>query len=370
MSSRGRKSHASLEQRLAESLKRAPIGECLEFERIIELAREGRRARDYYTLMQHVITCPACRRAVLQARALIEAQRRSLARWLRWWALPRPLAWASALGVVAVVALTVWLARSASTERVAGVDAKTRSVATVPDRPTLPAPRSGATAPRLAEARPAAPSAPLRTDLTPVPASQRELQEARRLAPFVQSAVNLLQQATATLGVRVAPQPDALWLTLTEPDLLRNAALEPAETTRFRWLPVANAERYEVRLTRESVLFSTTLLANQTEFTLNNPLSAGEYELHLIVVDQEQQRMLRARFYVLNAEQLRQLAWARQHAREKPLLSAAVFYQIDRYAEALECLERAAQRYPTDALVARWRTVVQQRIQQRARELN
>ncbi|MDW8106900.1 MAG: hypothetical protein RMK45_05405 [Armatimonadota bacterium] len=72
----------------------------------------------------------------------------------------------------------------------------------------------------------------------------------------------------------------------------------------------------------------------------------------------------------MNAEQLQQLAWARQHACEKPLLCAAVFYQIDRYAEALVCLERAARRYTDDPLVARWRAVVQQRIQQRACERN
>ncbi|MCX7925697.1 MAG: hypothetical protein N2554_07800 [Fimbriimonadales bacterium] len=71
-----------LERRLAERLRRTPIGACLGFDQLIELARRGQRAIHYRALMLHIISCPDCRRSYLQVRAIVQAQRPRLLRWL------------------------------------------------------------------------------------------------------------------------------------------------------------------------------------------------------------------------------------------------------------------------------------------------
>ncbi len=71
-----------LERRLAARLRHAPAGACLEFEQFIELARRGRRTPNYHALMLHIVSCPECRRSYLQTRAIVQAQRPRLIRWL------------------------------------------------------------------------------------------------------------------------------------------------------------------------------------------------------------------------------------------------------------------------------------------------
>lgn len=370
----GTDARTPLERRLGHHLSAQPSGECLSLEQLTALARLGRRAPEYRELMHHVITCPACRQALLQARALVRAQRPRPLIWLQEVLLPRPLVWMPALGALVIVALLVWYGRGTPSQ-VASVAPRepATTAAPMPEVPTPPAKRSSQPTPQLAQERvkPPASAAPPPSRETPqLPASQRELQAARQYAAFVQQAVRLLQQATAALEMRTMPRPATPWLSFVEPDLLNNAALEP-NTRRFRWQPVPDAEGYEVKLIRASdgaTLAAATLDAAQTELVLEAPLPAGSYELHLIAFQGLRQQTAHVRFYVLNAEQLQQLQWARHHAQDKPLLSAAVFYQIDRYKEALECLERAAQKYPNDAQVEKWRAVVQARLRLRASE--
>lgn len=370
----GTDARTSLEGRLGRHLSARPLGECLSLEQLTALARLGRKAPEYRELMQHVITCPACRQALLQARALVRAQRPRVLVWLQEVLLPRPLVWMPALGALVIVALLIWYGRGTPSQT-ASVAPREPSTAAAPAQevPAPPAERLSQPTPQLAQERvkppaSAAPQAPRTTP--PLPASQRELQTARQYAAFVQQAVGLLQQAAAALEMRTVPRPATPWLNFVEPDLLNNAALEP-NTRRFRWQPVPDAEGYEVKLIRVSdgtTLAAATLDATQTELVLDAPLPAGSYELHLTAFQGLQQKTARVMFYVLDVEQLQQLQWARQHAQDKPLLSAAVFYQIDRYGEALECLERAAQQYPSDPQVEKWRAVVQARLRLRASE--
>lgn len=99
-----------LERRLAVLVRHAPIGQCLTFAQFMELARRGRRASAYHTHMLHVVSCPACRRAYLNLRALMYLQRPSLARWLKRFSLPSMPQWALASGVAAsVFALALWV---------------------------------------------------------------------------------------------------------------------------------------------------------------------------------------------------------------------------------------------------------------------
>lgn len=98
-----------IERRLRRRLRNAPLGECLIFEQFLELAKQGRRAAGYYEQMSHIISCPACRRAYLGLRVILQAQRPSLARWLSRLATPRLPQWALATGFAGVVfAFAVW----------------------------------------------------------------------------------------------------------------------------------------------------------------------------------------------------------------------------------------------------------------------
>lgn len=98
-----------VERQLKQRLRYAPIGKCLTFEQFLEVAKRGRRAAGYYELMTHIISCPACRRAYLELRVILQAQRPSLARWLSRLTTPRLPQWALATGFAGVVfAFAVW----------------------------------------------------------------------------------------------------------------------------------------------------------------------------------------------------------------------------------------------------------------------
>jgi hypothetical protein len=362
-----------LERRLATRLKGAAIGECLSFEQLISLARRGRRAPEYYTLMPHVISCPACRKAVLQARALVQAQRPSLARWLQRLALPRPIVWAPALGVVAL-AFFLWRNGSAPQNQIATqppTDSEPSVVVAQPERAGEPQAESRPVEsdPRIAEARPKPPASP-RAPLTPAPpTSQRELQVARQLPAFVREAVSLVNQAAA-LTTRSAPAPAKPAIEFLQPDLQHNGSLTN-DTVRFQWLPVSGAQGYRFTLQRADggVVATADLNAEQTEYTLSAPLQAGEYEIAIsAVMSESPTRTLRRQFYVLDAAQQRRYEWAQQHADELPLLSAAVFYSIDRYADALSSVEAAARKYPNDKRVSQWRKLIEARLNLQAGE--
>ncbi|MCX7925700.1 MAG: hypothetical protein N2554_07815 [Fimbriimonadales bacterium] len=98
-----------LERRLAERIRHMPLGQCLTFEEFMELAQQGRRAKGYHQQMLHLVSCPACRRAYMELRALLQMRRFSLARWFKRLSIPHLPQWALASGVAAsVFALALW----------------------------------------------------------------------------------------------------------------------------------------------------------------------------------------------------------------------------------------------------------------------
>jgi len=136
-------------------------------------------------------------------------------------------------------------------------------------------------------------------------------------------------------------------------------------------MPVDNAKGYRVRLiqaNRAEPVVDVALEVGQTRLAFEQPLRPGEYTLTIVVEQEGRSRVFRRNFYVLSAEQQRALRWARENAERYPLLSAAVFYENDRYTDALRCLERASREYPNDRLVAAWRKQVEARIRQRVAE--
>ncbi|MCS7301534.1 MAG: hypothetical protein NZ556_08295, partial [Fimbriimonadales bacterium] len=361
-----------LERRLAARLKNTPVGECLSLEQILTLVREGRRAPNYYALMQHVITCTECRQAVLQARALVQAQRPSWARWLQRLALPRPLIWAPAVGVATVLLLFfVSYQRNPSQQQLALQPTNRQAEPAVSVAPhdaagtTADTTRSGTAHPRVADSRLAQPP----QERPPAPLSSDELQQAARYPSFVRDAVQILSQAAATLGMRSVPDAAAPPLEFTQPDLQRNISVM-SQNRRFQWKPVPEALGYQFVLRRVngSILAETTLGADQTEFTLDAPLPPAQYEVRLVAQLPDKTLSLRREFYVLNAELQQRYEWAQRHAEKSPLLCAAVFYQIDRFEDALRCIERAVQKYPNDPRVNRWREVIQTRLNLRLGE--
>lgn len=353
-----------LERRLSARLKDAPAGTCLTFEQFLELARRGRRATNYHALMEHIVSCPACRSSYLQMRAILKAQRPSLKRWLSRFVAPKIWVHASATGAAALIfALFFWQTRSPAPQ--SGVQPSGLPIVQAqPSEPSSPtsAMRDAGTLPQLADSRTKPPSF--------ISTVERELQSAGQYASFVGEAVHFVSSLTS-LTTRSDGQRSQPWLHLKQPDIESNGSIEP-DAVSFEWLPVENATGYRVRV--DSVgeaartVEETRLEPTETRFTLREPLPAGEYELTIIVVQAGQERVYRRKFYVLDAERLRQLEWARQHIESKPLLSAAVFYMLDRYTEALVSLERAIQKHSNDPLVKQWRVLVEERVQERKAE--
>jgi hypothetical protein len=215
--------------------------------------------------------------------------------------------------------------------------------------------------PRIADSRLETPSAPAASD---------ELRRARQSPPFVASAVEWLQQSVAQLTLRSDEQSQTPWLRLRTPDIESNSAIEPGVVV-FEWTPVDNAKGYRVRLiqaNRAEPVVDVALEVGQTRLAFEQPLRPGEYTLTIVVEQEGRSRVFRRNFYVLSTEQQRALRWARENAERYPLLSAAVFYENDRYTDALRCLERASREYPNDRLVAAWRKQVEARIRQRVAE--
>mgnify|MGYP000067781463 CR=1 FL=1 len=345
-----------IERRLRRRLRNAPLGECLIFEQFLELAKQGRRAAGYYEQMSHIISCPACRRAYLGLRVILQAQRPSLVRWFRRVRFPTALTLAPATAIAAVVfALILWQTRTPETLGEPSV------IAATPDPALSPgAPVTGETQPKFADSRLSTPDAP------PLSA-QEELSRARQMPFFVGSAVALVQQAMAQITVRSDNPLETPWLRLRAPDIESNSAIELGAVF-FQWVPVANATGYQVRLSRadqQEPVVDATLSTAQTRLTLDKPLPSGEYTLTITVMQGEESRTFRREFYVLSPNQQRALRWARENAEQYPLLSAAVFYENDRYTDALNCLEHARKAYPNDRLVDEWRKQVEARIRQR-----
>jgi hypothetical protein len=201
-----------------------------------------------------------------------------------------------------------------------------------------------------------------------------------RVASFLREAAGAFT-AILTAGSRAidadAPNLQAPPIRLLEPDIERNAAIASTRPA-FRWQPVAQATGYTLQI-REAdslrVLVETTLDATQTHYLLppEATLACGdEYEIVLTALREGVEPLtLRRRFSVLSDEQHKRWEWAQQHERTHPLLSAMVYYyHLDRYGDALRCLQRAKQRYPHDTEIIRWLTLVEQRIRQREAEFS
>jgi hypothetical protein len=370
-----RDTRTPLEKQLSAYLRQHPEGECLEFEELLTLARRGHRARDYHRAMRHIAACPACRRAYLELRAIERMQAHGLLARLRQLWSP-PTVWAPAVGVaVAAIALVWWLWMPRGTQiaqqppRLAHPEAPTPSIAFEPKHTPTP--------PRLADETPRITKPPIEPPRPATPL-ERELAAIKKMEPFLREAASAFTAMLSSGSIRShtqnLPTPP---IRLLEPDIERNIAIAETRPT-FRWQPVAQATGYTLQI-REAdssrVLVETTLDATQTRYQLPPEATlarGGEYELVLTALREGAEPLVvKRRFSVLSNEQYQQWRWAQRHERTHPLLSAMVYYyHLDRYTDALRCLQRARKQYPHDTQITRWLTLVEQRIRQREAEFS
>jgi hypothetical protein len=369
-----RDTRTPVEKQLGAYLRQHPEGECLEFEELLTLARRGHRARDYHRAMRHIAACPACRRAYLELRAIERMQApRFLARLRQLWS--PPTVWAPAVGVtVAAIALVWWLWTPRGTQiaqqppRLAHPEPPIASVPSEPKR--APAP------PRLADETPRATKPPAEPPRPATPL-ERELASIKRIEPFIREAASAFTALLSSGSIRSHDQNlQAPPIRLLEPDIERNAAIASTRPA-FRWQAVDQATGYhlQIRADGSGLLIETTLDATQTHYLLppEATLARGdEYEIVLTALREGVEPLtLRRRFSVLSDEQHKRWEWAQRHERTHPLLSAMVYYyHLDRYTDALRCLQRARKQYPHDTQITRWLTLVEQRIRQREAEFN
>ncbi|MCS7208842.1 MAG: hypothetical protein NZ874_04640 [Fimbriimonadales bacterium] len=412
-----------LERRLATRMRAAPLGECLTFEEFLELARRGRHAKGYYQHITHLVSCPACRRAYIETRALLRLQRPSWVRWLSRVATPQLPQWAIASAVAAsVFALALWTfyPKSEGTQIASNPTPLRRSeVAVKPE--TEPAPPAATQPPSQttsSEVRPSTPrvrpadkaptrpsgakrkepsnpsqgkveqdsveNAPRQTQLAqgrPSDGSAGDTQKSsqpsspeteqspleRELASLAgrlgANAVDKLRQTFAALasgGARVrgsgsrAAHGSIAW---EAPDLSESDLLEDTMPV-FRWHAVESTEKYILALHRygdETPLSEVELAPEQTEYRVPSALARGEqYEVRLRAV-RGRLRTLQGtlRFTVMSEAQVANLRAARALKESHPITSALALYELKRYREALETLERAQQRHPNDEQIRR-----------------
>jgi tetratricopeptide (TPR) repeat protein len=101
-------------------------------------------------------------------------------------------------------------------------------------------------------------------------------------------------------------------------------------------------------------LLEEELPETQTLFQLRSLASGGEYELILSAPRGERATLkTEIRFQVMSDAQQAQLRWARQNASEAPLVAGLLLYQLERYREAIDALQRAQQLYPDDEAISR-----------------
>jgi tetratricopeptide (TPR) repeat protein len=135
------------------------------------------------------------------------------------------------------------------------------------------------------------------------------------------------------------------------PDLSETALLEETTVT-LQWESVEGATRYMVVLRRRDTgetLLEEELPETQTLFQLRSLASGNEYELVLSAPRGERATLkTEIRFRVMSEAQRAELQWARQNATQAPLVAGLIFYQLERYPEALDALQRAQQKYPND----------------------
>ncbi len=438
---------APLERRLAERLRHKPLGQCLVFEEFMALVQQGRRAKGYHQHMQHLVSCPACRRAYTELRALLSLQRFSLVRWLKHLRASQFPQWVLASGVAAsVFALALWTFYPKSTNPnliAAKPDAPPRTevahnpmpprddttapkepslpkntVSPKPSRPTGGAQTSGSHEPRnrntgktdsetkqpkpsgapshsglgntqlaknktessapspenqganssganqqLAKAgndnntrpAPSGTTAPPRENLSPI---ERDL---AFLGNLPKMGADTIRNVLGTLTTHARSTPKTLnfgQLKLRSPRLSESKPVDDPpqflmedRTPVFAWEPVDGATKYRVtlRIPRTGEQVDVQELApEQTEYRVAQSLDPSKtYELTIEAV-RERARTLRGtlRFTVMSEAEHSDLKLARQKMKEAPLASGAIFYELQRYKEALEAFEHAQRRDP------------------------
>jgi hypothetical protein len=414
-----------MERLLRRRLRNAPLGECLTFEQFLELAKQGRRAAGYYEQMTHIVSCPACRRAYLELRVILQAQRPSLARWLSRLAIPRLPQWALATGFAGVVfAFAVWALypKPASSTLIASNPPAPKNSGIQNDTPTTPQNPQVAQSPQNSTAPKQEKNLRTKSEQEPKPETStrkgtgnREkrivvakkqptgddgnsfsgqnsqtkqersdrFQTAREVSGTpspppssgtAQAQGSPLERELASVGRLLSQGAESLSRTLAslaqgravrggqdgrsiqqirilQPDLSETDLLEDTTLT-LRWSPVEDAVRYRLTLRRSDTgetLLEEELPATQTQFQLRSLASGNEYELVLSAPRGERATLkTEIRFRVMSEAQRAELQWARQNATQAPLVAGLIFYQLERYPEALDALQRAQQKYPND----------------------
>ena len=357
-------SRTLVERRLMQRLRHAPLGECLTFEQFLELAKHGRRTAGYYEQMAHIISCPACRRAYLELRVILQAQRPSLARWLSRLTTPRLPQWALATGFAGVVfAFAVWALypKPASNTLIASNPPaqKRDQIAQLPQN----SPENGASGQSgsLSGGSGGGSSSGGSGGGSSPNQSSPLQQELAQVGNLISRGAEALSRTLASLaqGGVVRGGEDtrgSQQIRILQPDLSETNLLEDTTPT-LRWSPVEGATRYRLTLRRsdtgETVL-EEELPATQTQFQLRTLAAEGEYELLLSAPRGEHSTLkITLQFRVMSSAERADLQWARQNATQTPLVAGLIFYQLERYQEALAALERAQQKYPNEEQISR-----------------
>ncbi len=387
------------ERAIGDYLRSSRSNEHLTPDQFLELAERGKHAKEYERWMQHIFTCPECRRTYLELKELraLAAEASVKGKTPVKTALWIPIALAS----VAVLILVLWLgvfrgepqqvveqpskSPSASPKPIESEVQPTTPPSEQAERPSSPSP----TAPKP-EPAPQPPSSRPRRNDVPTPAPQRvqiahnlfregeEVYEGNTPLPSEWRPF-ALQYAEAPPTLR-SVSPTTISIQLTEPPLLERRSVETTQPV-FTWKSVPSAEVYNAKLFRlinpDNLITSDdleelkgALSIEGTTARTTQSLEAGVYYLLRLeavvkVPDTTQFATLRTdySFYVLTESEKRQLEQARRLASQIPLTTAIVLYELGYYREALELIPPDI----TDSKVQQWRQHISRRLEERRR---
>lgn len=278
---------------------------CPPVEHIIDVVERGRRSRYYQQVVEHSLVCPTCRATYKELLATEQLVRESRAPFWR----QQPFgSWRPALALGLLVVLLLggwWLLRPTATHEgihwVQGV------------------PYEGAT----------------------------------RLPDWARAAIALYENPPSPVR-SATTQESPIRLKTPSPRQTAVDTLKPV----FEWEAVPDATGYRVALTDESGQ-SISLKVSGTRAEPTQPLQEGaSYRLQIVARVPDtlpgDEPRLTYEFRTLSAEQWQQLEWARAHARNAPIISALILYQLGFPDEARGTLPKASD----DPKVQRWKEVL------------
>lgn len=374
-----------IERTIGEAMQNRIPEDCPCLETLIALAEQGERHKDYQRHLMHIAECPECftlYRDMRQAETLHAQTSKHIPFWRR-----RVVWWTAAPAAALLTALLIYRALTPPVQYSSQVyppeEEKPLAVQPAPVAPQpdeKPEPEKPLTvklepdkAPKGTPKQTPPPQPQVRVLAANVRVENGKFYEGKtRLPDWVRKDVDLLTQDAPLYrsGSEAAARP----VRLIQPDPGNRALSETRPL--FVWDAPEEFEAFEVRLESVSTgsppidltdsMMITGNRAHLKEGITLNPGSVCTLRIKpLLGADEDitlsAQLETVYMFYVLTAEEVKQLEWAEAHKSKAPIASMMILYRLQRYADATQLAHDGHR----DQRVLQWMEAIRARLQMR-----